>query len=86
MLVLSTNWLNDSNCPTVAVIPITSRNRGLAHHVPIPVGTAGLRTASFLLLEHTRFVDRRRLEQRIGTAPPEVLMNVSRVLRQLLDA
>ena len=46
------------------VVPITSADRRLRHHVPIG-GEAGLGTPSFAMPEYVRAISQQRLDQRV---------------------
>ena len=61
VVVLSANWWTASPPPVIAI-------------VAVPTGTIGFSKASYLLPEHLRFVDRRRLVEPIGGSPPEDTM------------
>lgn len=55
------------------IVPITSADRRLHHHVPIGA-EAGLRAASFAMPEYVRAVSQRRLDGRpLGSAARDTL-------------
>lgn len=68
VLVLSTSAFNCWPVGLVVVVPITTRQRGFSHHVPI-VGS-GLDRASFAMPEYLRSVVQGRLRRRLGAAEP----------------
>jgi mRNA interferase MazF len=60
------------------VVPITSTDRRLPHHVPIGK-EAGLRGPSFAMPEYVRAVSQRRLAERtLGSATQQILDEVER--------
>jgi len=70
----------------VFAVPITSRDRGLRHQVPITSAASGLsKLPSFTRPEDTRAMAHQRLERRIGTVTPGELSAVRRILRAFLD-
>ena len=70
----------------VFVVPITSRDRGLRHQIPITSQTSGLsKLPSFSRPEDARAVAYERLERRIGVVAPAELAAVRRILRVFLD-
>jgi mRNA interferase MazF len=70
----------------VFVAPITSRDRGLRHQVPITSLSSGLSTLpSFTRPEDMRAVAYQRLNHRLGAVAPGELAAVRRILRAFLD-
>ena len=70
----------------VFVVPVTSRDRGLRHQIPITSQSSGLsKLPSFTRPEDARAVAYQRLDQRIGVITPSELTAVRRVLRAFLD-
>lgn len=70
----------------VFVVPVTSRDRGLRHQVPITSQSSGLaRLPSFPRPEDTRAAAYQRLGQRLGAVTPRELAAIRRVLRAFLD-
>ena len=70
----------------VFVVPITSRDRGLRHQIPIASQASGLsKLPSFARPEDARAVAYQRLERRIGAVAPAELAAVRRILRVFLD-
>lgn len=81
VLVVSASSFNAWPVGLVIVVPITTRNRGFAHHVPV-VGT-GLDRASFAMPEYVRSVVQRRLDRQLGVADSETVRRVGEWLRRL---
>ncbi|MGH3252255.1 MAG: type II toxin-antitoxin system PemK/MazF family toxin [Trebonia sp.] len=70
----------------VFVVPITSRDRGLRHQIPIASQASGLsKLPSFTRPEDARAVAYERLDRRIGAVTPAELTAIRRVLRAFLD-
>jgi mRNA interferase MazF len=70
----------------VFVVPITSRDRGLRHQIPISSSSSGLnKLPSFTRPEDARAVAYQRLTQRLGAVTAEELAAVRRILRAFLD-
>ena len=70
----------------VFVVPVTGRDRGLRHQVPITSQTSGLsKLPSYTRPEDTRAVAYQRLSQRLGAVTPGELAAVRRILRAFLD-
>lgn len=81
VLVVSTAAFNSWPVGLVIVVPITTRHRGFAHHVP--VSGRGLDKASFVMPEYVRSVSQRRLQRRLGSADPVTVSAVDDWLRRL---
>jgi len=81
VLVVSTNAFNAWPVGLVIVVPITTRDRGFAHH--ILVGGGGLDRPSFAMPEYLRSVAQRRLQRRLGTAERSTMGTVDDWLRRL---
>jgi mRNA interferase MazF len=70
----------------VFVVPVTSRDRGLRHQVPITSQGSGLsKLPSFTRPEDARAVAYERLLRHIGAVTPAELSSVRRILRAFLD-
>jgi mRNA interferase MazF len=70
----------------VFVVPITSRDRGLRHQVPVASRASGLsKLPSFTRPEDARAVSYERLERRIGAVTLAELAAMRRILRAFLD-
>src|ERR1700685_243498 len=69
----------------VFVVPITSRDRGLRHQVPISSQSSGLsKLPSYTRPEDARAVAYQRLDHRLGSITPAELASVRRILRAFL--
>jgi mRNA interferase MazF len=70
----------------VFVVPVTSRDRGLRHQVPIRSPSSGLSTLpSFTRPEDARAIAHQRLDRRLGVITPDELVAVRHILRAFLD-
>jgi len=81
VLVISTNAFNTWPVGLVMVVPITTRDRGFAHHIGVAGG--GLDRPSFAMPEYLRSIAQRRLQRRLGTADASTLATVEDWLRRL---
>ena len=81
VLVVSTNAFNAWPVGLVIVVPITTRDRGFAHHVGVVGG--GLDRPSFVMPEYVRSVTQRRLQRRLGDAEQSTLSAVDDWLRRI---
>lgn len=84
-LVVSTDKFNFGPAELVIVLPLTKIGKGIASHVPVPRTDSGLRYESYVICEQVRSISRERLIKRIGRAPPRVIVQVSLILRILLE-
>lgn len=88
VLIVSADAFNRA-APTpwalVVVVPLTTRNRGIALHVPIQPPEGGLRQPSVLLPEQLYAADQRRLVERWGRVSEATLRQVEDRLRIVLD-
>ena len=83
VLVLSTSTFNGWPVGLVVVVPITTRQRGFSHHVPITGGS--LDRQSFAMPEYVRSIVQRRLRHRLGAAEPASVTAVAEWLRRIAD-
>ena len=60
-VVISTDAYNDSIPHLAVVLPVTSRDRGLPHHVRLEGPSLALQTASYAMTEQPRAIDRQRV-------------------------
>jgi len=69
----------------LVVCPITSRDRGLRHHVPVTrAPTHRLDRPCWVMCEQPRTISSRRVTRRLGTLTPADIDQVATVLRRLL--
>ena len=62
-------------------VPLTSRDRGLAHHVEVPADNGtGLKQVSFAMTEQVRAMSDQRAGRQLGSVSSETLAAISRYL------
>ncbi len=83
-LVISEDALNLSAAELVILLPLTSRNKGIRSHVPVPEGEGGLATQSYVKCEDVRSLSIRRLKRRLGSVSEAILQTVEEKLRLLM--
>lgn len=81
VLVVSTTAFNAWPVGLVMVVPVTTRERGFAHHIRVAGG--GLDRPSFAMPEYLRSIAQRRLRRHLGTAEAATLTAVDDWLRRL---
>ncbi|MGH2562574.1 MAG: type II toxin-antitoxin system PemK/MazF family toxin [Thermomicrobiales bacterium] len=82
-LVLSDDGLNAGPSRLVALIPITTRDRGLPMQVRVAPPEGGLQHPSVIMCEQTKVLSQLRLRRRLGTIDPATMLQVETVLRRL---
>lgn len=72
--------------PFVIVVPLTTTGRGLSLHVEIePGGETGLDETSYAQCELIRSINRRRLVHRLGQVDSSASLQVTSVVKTLLN-
>lgn len=62
-------------------VPLTSTERGLPHHVPVPPNSAtGLSRDSYAMTEQVRALAYRRIDRQLGALDASTLEQISRYL------
>ena len=84
-LIVTTNGFNKSPADLVVLVPITSKDKGIAWHVAIEPPDGGVKTKSFVMCEAVRSVSKERLVQRWGAVSAATLDDVEDRLRILFD-
>lgn len=84
-LVISNNKFNHSVADLIIVVPVTSKNKHLSLHVPIDSLNSGLATDSFVMPEQIRAVSLKRFVEMVGFVQYDVLMEVEKKIKLLLD-
>jgi mRNA interferase MazF len=88
VLIVSANEFNHASgapWPLAIVVPITTRDRGIALHVPLEPPEGGLRQSSVLLPEQLYAADQRRLVERWGRVSEATMRTLEDRLRIVLD-
>ncbi len=84
-VVMSADPLNESQAGVVMVVPCTSSRRSVPSHIEIEPGDSGLDQVSYAKCEDLKSISDRRLIGRLGSVDPNVIFEIGRVLRMLLD-
>ena len=85
MVIVSADWWNETQAPVVGIVPLSSRAKGMPHHIKVPAGVGGLSKESFLMPEHLRYVDRRRLVAPVdGSLSPEVMLRLRTLILRMI--
>lgn len=74
-VVISSGAYNLSIPNVVIVVPVTTRDRGLPHHVQVR-GPVGLKVAGFAMTEQPRTVDRERIHGSAGRIDASTLEEI----------
>ena len=83
-LVLSVNRFNQGKADLVAVLPITSRFKGIASHVKVSAGEAALDADSYIKCEEVRCISKQRLTRRWGEVEAATMRSVEQFVRLIL--
>jgi mRNA interferase MazF len=84
-IVISSDDFHDTGAPLSFVVPVTTSQRHYLSRVAIAPGPSGLRQRSWAAVEHTRSVSTIRLLEHLGLVSDEVMDQIFRSLRWLLD-
>lgn len=84
-LVVSVDAYNRQPIRMAIVVPLTRRDRSLAHQPPIAQAASGLGERSFARPEDVRAISAERLVRRLGQATADEMAAVAAVLRTFLD-
>ena len=83
--MISSDDFHDTGAPLSFVVPVTTSQRHYLSRVAIAPGPSGLRQRSWAAVEHTRSVSTIRLLEQLGLVSDEVMDQIFRSLRWLLD-
>ncbi|MBA8825397.1 mRNA interferase MazF [Saccharopolyspora lacisalsi] len=84
MLVVSGGEYTDHIPGLVLAVPLTTRDRGLPHHVPVGGATTGLQESTWALCEQVRAISADQLRKPSGTCDEETVAAVRKILRRFL--
>jgi mRNA interferase MazF len=84
-LVISTDRFNAGPSRLVALLPLTTRLRGVPTHVSVAPPDGGLDRSSAILCDQLRILSQGRLDRRLGRVSPPILAAVETILRRILD-
>lgn len=83
-MVLSVDKFNHGPADLVIVLPITTKNKRIPTHVPVPGGEAGLDEDSFIKCEDIRSISKDRLTRYRGDLTYPRIEKVQMLVRVLL--
>ncbi|HET9104813.1 MAG TPA: type II toxin-antitoxin system PemK/MazF family toxin [Solirubrobacteraceae bacterium] len=83
-VVISTDPYNDAIAHLAVVLPVTSRDRDLPHHVRLEGPSLALPTASYAMTEQPRAIDRRRIVGIAGAIDTPTLAAINRWIGDFL--
>ncbi|MGI8855296.1 MAG: type II toxin-antitoxin system PemK/MazF family toxin [Thermomicrobiales bacterium] len=85
VVIVSRDSLNQGGAGLVIAVPMTTRERGLAFHVPVTPPDGGLRRRSFAKCEDIRSLSVTRLIERWGDISPDTMLVLDDRLRMILN-
>jgi mRNA interferase MazF len=84
-VIASADPLNDSRAGVVIVVPLTTAHRGLPSHIEIDKRDSGLDELSYAKCEDVKSVSEQRLIAQLGAVEDQVMFQIARALRFLLE-
>ena len=85
VVIVSVDQYNNSRSPLIAVVPLTRSMPKNPLHVSLAPAETGLGSASSVLIDHARFIDRSRLRlEPVGRLTPEAQKKLDRNLARVL--
>lgn len=84
-LIISNDIINQSSADMVTVVPITTKARKLRAYLEVEPPDGGLPQTSYVICDQIRTVSKSRLGKRYGKLSGEMLAEVVRRLKFLLD-
>jgi mRNA interferase MazF len=84
-VIVSADPLNESRAGVVIAVPMTTAHRGLPSHIEIDPSYSGMDEISYAKCEDVKSISEQRLIGRLGAVDDEVLFQIARALRFLLD-
>lgn len=84
-LVISNNEFNKSLAKLIIIVPLTSQSKTFSLHIKIPHHESELKVESFIMPEHVRSVSTQRFIEPIGRASYNILLEVEKKIKLLLD-
>lgn len=87
VLIIQTNLLNSISHPSTLVCPLTTQifKKSEILRVSIPKGIANLEKESAVLIDQIRAIDNKRLLQKIGVLPLDLVHRVKENIGIVLD-
>lgn len=74
----------DQRFPLIAVVPVTGATGVGALYPALAPGSSGLRKPSFVLIDHIRSIDKRRIRRMFGRVSPTELTTIDQGLELFL--
>jgi mRNA interferase MazF len=84
-VVVSADPLNDSRAGVTIVVPLTTAHRGLPSHIEIDKSGSELDEVSYAKCEDVKSISEQRLVARLGAVDEQVMFQIARALRFLLE-
>ena len=86
-VVVVQNDIGNKYSPTIIIAAITSQlhKAKLPTHIGIAADKYGLPKNSVVLLEQLRTIDKKRLREKIGSFPDEIMTKIDKALRVSLN-
>lgn len=87
VVVISTDAFNHGPARMVAVVPVTSRDKGIPLHVRLDPPEGGLTMASFAMCDQIRTISTERLDNRgaLGALNPRSVREIEEGIKVFLD-
>jgi mRNA interferase MazF len=85
ILIVSNDLINSSAANMVTVVPITTKPRQIRSFLKISPPEGGLSQTSYIICDQLRTVSKERLGKRFGAISRNVLQEVERRLKFMLD-
>ena len=84
-VVVSADPLNNSRAGVTIVVPLTTAHRGLPSHIEIDQENSGLDELSYAKCEDVKSISEQRLIAQLGAVDEQVMFQIARALRFLLE-
>ena len=84
-VVVSADLLNDSRAGVAIVVPLTTTHRDLPSHIQIDKSRSGLDEVSYAKCEDVKSISEQRLIAQLGAVEEQVMFQIARALRFLLE-
>lgn len=85
VVVVSADWFHQvSGGELLLCVPLTTRDRQFATHVPIVPPEGGVRKPSWAMCEQARATSRERLRNHLGTIDRSILDRIRTIVFQLM--
>ncbi len=86
VLIIQSNLLNQASHPSTLICPLTTRlSKSTLLRVSLPAQTAGLISASDIMIDQLRAIDNKRLVNYVGSLPSDYHSRIKENLKIVLD-